>query len=297
MWTAQHAVQGGVGKRIVTINRNFQLFMLNIGILQPAGIAGNIIEHALNNPEQQEVFVPVIYSKENGNDKNVSSDLKFGNIKAVVVAPGSAKEFSFPDSMTVYADGNVRVASVFETEGVSADAEKDVLAERISKAWQSLRRDFLCSSPRIALMSMGQEQDEQLLRPLVQEMAAQGVGVFGPYNIESHIEEQQYQHFDLTLCIDNQQLSRMLTAVSLPSRVKILTGIPMVMASTDYSAAFDFDSVSIDEPAYALRQAVYAVIDVCRCREAYDEAHANPLPKIYHERKDDSEKVRFAVKK
>ena len=85
---------------------------INIGILQSAGIAGRIIETALNNPEITDVFTPVIYSKENQNDKNVGSDLKFGNIAAVVVAPGSTTEFSFPGAMMVYAEGSLRFASV-----------------------------------------------------------------------------------------------------------------------------------------------------------------------------------------
>ena len=58
-------------------------------------MAGRIIETALSHPEHTDVFKPVIYSKENQNDKNVSSDLKFGNIEAVIVAPGSATEFKF----------------------------------------------------------------------------------------------------------------------------------------------------------------------------------------------------------
>lgn len=81
------------------------------------------------------------------------------------------------------------------------------------------------------------------------------------------------------------------------SRTKLLIGIPMVMASTEYGATHDFDASGIVQPAYALRKAVYTVIDVVRCREAYDEGHHDPLPKIYHERRDDSEKVRFAVRK
>ena len=60
---------------------------MNIGILQPAGMAGRIIETALSHPEHTDVFKPVIYSKENQNDKNVSSDLKFGNIAAGIVTP------------------------------------------------------------------------------------------------------------------------------------------------------------------------------------------------------------------
>ena len=32
-------------------------------------------------------------------------------------------------------------------------------------------------------------------------------------------------------------------------------------------------------------------------RQFYDEPMQNPLPKLYHEKRDDSEKVRFAIPK
>ena len=45
------------------------------------------------------------------------------------------------------------------------------------------------------------------------------------------------------------------------------------------------------------RQALYAVIDAARNRKNYDAPLANPLPKLYHEKRDESEKVRFAIPK
>lgn len=273
---------------------------MNIGILQSAGIAGTIIDVALNHPEQQEVFTPVIYSKENGNDKNVSSDLKFGNISAVVVAPGSATEFNFPGSMTIYADDNIRVSSVFEGIGVPEDASAEVVAERVQKAWRSLQRDFLCSTPRIALLTTGDYPANELLHTIVSDQTQLGVGIFGPYVLDEFVDQQLYQHFDLMLTLDDAMARTVLDAVSMPTRTRLLAGLPIIMALTDYGAESipaDAETADLGQPALALRQAVYTVIAVCRNRIAYDEAHRDPLPKIYHERKDDSEKIRFAVKK
>ena len=49
--------------------------------------------------------------------------------------------------------------------------------------------------------------------------------------------------------------------------------------------------------ASSFRQAIYTAIDIYRNRKNFDEATANPLPKLYHEKRDDSEKTRFAVPK
>lgn len=275
---------------------------MNIGILQSAGIAGNIIEQALSIPEQEEVFTPTIYSKENGNDKNVGADLKFGNIAGIVIAPGSATEFNFDGAMTLYTDGRIRLAAAFPDktpEEMQETPDRNILIEKIKKVWMSMKRDFLISTPRIALLADNDKKgsEDDVLTPIVTELAAQGIGVFGPYAAESYIEQQQFQHFDATLALHDGLAQEFLNAVTEETRTKLLIGIPIVMASTEYDAAYDFDESDLAGPALALRQAVYTVIDVVRNRTAYDEAHNDPLPKLYHERRDDSEKARFAVRK
>lgn len=263
---------------------------MKIGILQSAGIAGTIIEQALNHPEQQEVFTPVIYSKENGNDKNVSSDLKFGNINAVVVAPGSATEFNFPGNIPVYVDGERRVAAV---------SEYSLLDDSVTKLKSSLRRDFQCSCPRIAVIYRGAPlpafpQDEAL----PEAASALTMNPYSVYEYDAYVEQQMYQHFDLTIVIGDTLLADFVNTTMQPTHTRFLAGLPMVMAMTDYTAdSISGDAADLTEPVLALRRAVYLVMDVVTCRSSYDVANNNPLPKLYHERRDDSEKVRFAVKK
>ena len=47
----------------------------------------------------------------------------------------------------------------------------------------------------------------------------------------------------------------------------------------------------------SFREAIYTCIDVYRSRYFFDLPYVDPLPKLYHERREDGEKVRFAVKK
>lgn len=276
---------------------------MNIGILQSAGIAGRIIEVALNHPEHTDVFTPVIYSKENQNDKNVGSDLKFGNIQAVVVAPGSSTEFKFEGSVVIYIDDHLRLATAVPGKSIGempAALTKEVLTDCLRKCWMSLKRDFGLTMPRIGIVALNDTIDEaekDIIAPAVAEATAEGIGVFGPYVLDDYLEENKFQHFDMTVVISDEQAQKMLGMVSSDLRTRFIAGIPMVMAQTDYSAAYEFDEADLEEPAQALRDAVYNVMDISRNRKVYDEAHKNPLPKLYHERRDDSEKVRFAVKK
>ena len=45
----------------------------------------------------------------------------------------------------------------------------------------------------------------------------------------------------------------------------------------------------------SFRHAIFNAIDIFRHRAEYDEPMENPLPKLYHERRDESEKVRLAI--
>ena len=52
-----------------------------------------------------------------------------------------------------------------------------------------------------------------------------------------------------------------------------------------------------DATVDSFREAIYTVIDVYRSRYFFDLPYVDPLPKLYHERREDGEKVRFTVKK
>jgi 4-hydroxythreonine-4-phosphate dehydrogenase len=45
-----------------------------------------------------------------------------------------------------------------------------------------------------------------------------------------------------------------------------------------------------------MRQAIFTAIDMYRHRLDYDEPLANPLPKLFHEKREDGDKARFAIR-
>lgn len=275
---------------------------MNIGILQSAGIAGEIIGRVLAVQETKDLFTATIYSKENQNDKNVGADLRAGNIDAIVVAPGSNTEFNFEGSMLVRLAGSMRIAVAVPGEDVSdvyVKLTKEHLTLCVQKLWQMLRRDFLLSSPRIAVLALNatiNEREKDIIIPVVEEQTEQGVGVFGPYLADEFFAESKQQHFDAVLTITDQQAQQLLGTVNDCERTRFLAGIPMVMTQSDFPADYVFEE-NMEDAEQALRRAAYIAKDIAKNRRAYDVAHTNPLPKLYHERRDDSEKVRFSIPK
>ena len=77
---------------------------------------------------------------------------------------------------------------------------------------------------------------------------------------------------------------------------RLITGLPVACTVPEVDEVFANAGRNMAEES-CMRQAIYNAIDMVRNRATYDESRRNPLPKLFHEKKDDSEKVRFAVQK
>lgn len=73
-------------------------------------------------------------------------------------------------------------------------------------------------------------------------------------------------------------------------------GLPLISTAVDMGPCYAIAGKG-EADETPLRYAIYQAIDAFRNRNNYDEPLAHPLPKLYHERRDDSDKVRFAVSK
>ena len=78
--------------------------------------------------------------------------------------------------------------------------------------------------------------------------------------------------------------------------VRFTAGLPVIMTAPDHGSCFEIAGQGKANES-AMRNAIYMAIDVARNRVNYDEPMGDPLPKLYHEKRDDSEKVRFAIPK
>ena len=105
-----------------------------------------------------------------------------------------------------------------------------------------------------------------------------------------------YNRFDGVLAMYHDQGLAPFKTLALENGVNFTAGLPIVRTSPDHGTAYDIAGKGVaDEQSF--RQAIYAAIDIWRNRQNYDEPLANPLPKLYHEKREDGEKARFTVKK
>lgn len=195
----------------------------------------------------------------------------------------------------------LRMASVtngLQIKNVSSKITKESLSDIIKVMSESLRRDFRLSNPRIAVIALnpdaaGEEEKTQII-PAIDELSENGVLVFGPYQAKTFFGMARYDAFDGVVTMYDDQCNIPFDTISCGYGFNHIAGLPLVCTSPTTTAGFDIAGQGkADENM--LRHAIYAAIDIFRNRTNYDIPLANPLKKLYHEKRDESDKARFTV--
>ena len=205
-------------------------------------------------------------------------------------------------SLTVMVSEVVRIGLV-TTHLPLKDVPAAITIEKVSdKArifHQSLKRDFRISNPRIAILALNPQEgteEKEIIRPAIDIIEKEGIQAFGPYVADQFFGENLYEQFDGVLAMYDDQGSVPFKTLAQEYGVKLKAGISAIVTTPDQDPSFDIAGKGIADE-HALRQAVYTAIDMYRHRIEYDEPMGNPLPKLYHEKREDVEKIRFAIPK
>lgn len=208
--------------------------------------------------------------------------------------------------LAIVSNGNLNFASV--AGNVDFDKAKQYLSmedvvERTTSMRNVLRRDLRENNPRIAVMALNEtiQGDEtsaemSIIAPAMSTVVNSGVQAFGPYTEADLLEDFAYTHFDGVLGMYQKQCEEICNKLFDDNGFVLYSGLELVVTSPLQGPSYEICGKGIADVT-SFRSSVFAAIDVYRNRYCYDIPLANPLQKIYHERREDGEKVRFAVKK
>ena len=246
-------------------------------------------------------------------------DYKAGLFDVLVTAPVSKNsikgfnghtnyiEHSLNDGkkgLTILTNEDLRVALVTNNVAIKDVAEsitKQKIMEKATIFYNALRRDLRISNPRIAILALNPrcgedgvlgDEEQTIINPAINELSEQGIQVFGPYAADDFFGRCAYYRFDGVLAMYHDQGQTPFKAVAYENGVRFTTGLELIRTAPAHGANFAAAGKNATDEQ-SLRNAIYVAIDVWRNRQNYDEPFDNPLPKLYHERRDESEKVRF----
>ena len=230
-------------------------------------------------------------------------DLQKGLFDVLVTAPvQSAPNPTREDkALTVMCSDKVRIGLVtthLPIKEVSQAITVEKIVDKGTIFHTSLRRDFRISSPRIAVLALNPQpgtEEEQIIKPAVETLEKNGIQSFGPYVADEFFGKDMYYDFDGVLAMYDDQGVVPFKTLSQEYGVKLKAGISVVVVTPDHGPAFDIAGKGEADPQSMLH-AIYTAIDMFRHRAEYDAPLGNPLPKLYHEKREDGDKARFAIR-
>ena len=207
-------------------------------------------------------------------------------------------------ALMILMQDTLRVALVtthIPIKDISQTITKDLIKEKATILFNTLKQDFSINNPRIAVLSLnphagdncliGMEEHDKII-PAIQELTAEGVQCFGPYPADGFFGSGSYTHFDGILAMYHDQGLAPFKALAMDAGVNYTAGLPIIRTSPAHGTAYDIAGKGIANEA-SFRQAIYSAIDIYRNRVNDEYAHRNPLHKLYHERRDDSDKLKL----
>lgn len=183
---------------------------------------------------------------------------------------------------------------------VPANITEENILNNIRKLHNCLKSDFRLSNPRIGVLALNPSADgteeKEILLPAIKKAEEEGITAYGPYAAEDYFGNNVCDAFDCTLAMYDDQANIPFSTTMQSNGIYYISALPLVCTAPALTPDFANAGAGVADEN-ALRHAIYAAIDIVRNREEYELPLANPLPKLYHEKRDESEKVRFSIPK
>lgn len=233
--------------------------------------------------------------------------LKNGDIDVLVTAPINknniqAEDFKFPghtDYLAQELEGESLMFMVTDDLkiGLLTDhvAVKDVasaiiprlIRDKVNTIEKSLKMDFGIQKPKIALLGINPHsgdngvignEDEEVLKPVIKEMANNGHLVFGPYSADSFFGSDNYKNFDAVLAAYHDQGLIPFKTLSFGRGVNFTAGLNKVRTSPDHGTAYEIAGKGQADHS-SFKEAVFMAIKIFRNRTEYLKLTENVLKK------------------
>ncbi len=229
--------------------------------------------------------------------KKAVEELKEGIIDGLVTAPidkntihGEAfpfqghteyltQEFNAGESLMLMVGHDLRVGLVTEhipVKDISSFITKERVELKIRLMEMSLKKDFLISKPKIAVLGLnphagdegllGSEENE-VIRPVIQDLKTKGKLIFGPYPADGFFASGQHSKYDGIVAMYHDQGLVAFKTLSFESGINYTAGLTHVRTSPDHGTAYNLAGKNLASES-SMREAMYVACDIIKNRSA-----------------------------
>jgi 4-hydroxythreonine-4-phosphate dehydrogenase len=227
--------------------------------------------------------------------RQACEEIKEGMLDAIVTAPIDKNsifhdEFQFKghtgyltqffgatDSLMFMVSDTLKVGLVTEhvaIKDVAGSITREKVESKLKIMEQSLRKDFGINKPRIAVLGLNPHagdnglmgtEDEQILKPLIQEQRNKGKLVFGPFPADGFFGAALHLKYDGVLAMYHDQGLIPFKSLAFENGVNYTAGLPVIRTSPDHGTGYSIAGKNQANES-SLREAIYKACDILKFR-------------------------------
>ena len=303
----------GSSKVLAYHRKALELPASNLNIISQAENAGT---NRLNfiNITDEEIVIELGKSTAKGfqiSDMALSKaaeDLKSGLVDVLLAAPSTIDPFAYiadkedTESLKMMISDSFRIALATDNipiSNVASSLSTELLVRKIQALHAALIRDFMITSPRIAVLSLNPKsgvndqpgkEEEEIIIPAIKAVSESAIFCFGPYSADTLFSSCEYLSFDAVLAMYYDQGMIAFQSIAPERGAFFASGLPRIITSPYQTVSFDKAGKNISS-SDSFREALYLSIDLYRNQQINFEINRNPLKKQYFERGSDNEKL------
>ena len=234
-------------------------------------------------------------------------DLKSDRIDVLVTAPINkhniqSDEFKFPghtdylaqelegDSLMFMVSDDLKVGLLTDhvpVSEVSKHITPELIKNKISIIYNSLVQDFNIRLPKIAVLGLNPHtgdhgvigsEDDEVLRPALEEIKKSGKLVYGPYAADSFFGSKNYKNFDAIVATYHDQGLIPFKTLAFGNGVNYTAGLSKVRTSPDHGTAYEIAGKGVADIS-SFKEAIFSAISIFRNRNMNQTLTSNPLLK------------------
>jgi len=233
-------------------------------------------------------------------------DLRAGIIDALVTAPINKHNiqqegFNFPghteflqakteakDVLMFMVADELRIGVVtghIPVKDIAGSISKEAIVQKLKMMNDSLRKDFWIQKPKIAVLGLNPHagdngligtEDEEIIKPAIQQAAEEGVFCFGPYPADGFFAGDTYTKFDGVLAMYHDQGLIPFKHIASRKGINFTAGLPVVRTSPDHGTGYDIAGKNVASHDSFL-EAIFAAVHIVERRREQAVLAANPL--------------------
>ena len=228
-----------------------------------------------------------------------------GEIDILVTAPINkdniqSENFSFPghteflesklegESLMILMTDQLKIGLItghIPISDVSNNITSEIIKQKTAILYQTLKQDFGVNKPKIAVLGLNPHcgdkgvignEDDEIIKPTLEEIQQEGKLVYGPYAADSFFGSENYKNFDAVLAMYHDQGLAPFKTLSFGEGVNFTAGLSKIRTSPDHGTAYELagkNNASIS----SFKEAIFAAIKLFKKREEYKSLTKNTL--------------------